>query len=58
MTNLSRVMVLAAVGMAALIEPVFAGNANVAPGPVAGVGVAAIAIIGGAYWLGRKFLGN
>ena len=51
-----RMSALAAVGIVALIEPVFAG-ANPTPGPIAGVGFSAIAIVGGAYWLGRKLLG-
>jgi hypothetical protein len=55
--NTFRIAALAAVGMVALIEPVFAG-ATPAPGPIAGVGVASLAIVGGAYWLGRKFLGH
>ena len=41
--------------MVALIEPVFSGPSPT-PGPIAGVGLPALAIIGGAYWLGRKLL--
>ena len=52
-----KIAALAAVGIVALIEPVFAG-ANPTPGPIAGVRFSAIAIVGGAYWLGRKLLGS
>jgi hypothetical protein len=52
--NFCRIATLSALGMVALIEPVFAGNPT--PGPIAGVGLPAMAIIGGAYWLGRKLL--
>jgi hypothetical protein len=41
------------VGLVALIEPAFAGG-HTAPGPIAGIGLPALALIGGAYWLGRK----
>jgi hypothetical protein len=27
-----------------------------APGPIAGIGVSALALIGGTYWVGRKLL--
>jgi hypothetical protein len=51
-----KVTGLAAVGMVAvaLIEPVFACAVVPAPGPVAGIGLPALAIIGVAYWVGRK----
>jgi hypothetical protein len=42
------------IGLIALMEPAFAIQA--APGPVAGIGLPALALIGGAYWLGRKLL--
>jgi hypothetical protein len=48
-----RIFGLAAIGLAVLMDPAFAGVAA-APGPIAGVGLPALALIGGAYWLGRK----
>ena len=57
--NLIRIAGLASVGLAALVEPALAGGASVAaPGPIAGVGLPALVLIGGAYWLGRKFFGR
>ena len=44
----------AIIGLIALMEPAFALQA--VPGPVAGIGLPAFALIGGAYWLGRKLL--
>jgi Flp pilus assembly pilin Flp len=55
--NVFRIAGLAAVAVVALIEPVFAGIGPT-PGPVAGVGLASVAIVGGAYWLGRRLLGR
>jgi hypothetical protein len=49
-----RVFGLAAIGLAVLVEPAFAIQEAPAPGPVAGIGLPAFALIGGAYWLGRK----
>jgi hypothetical protein len=37
-----------------LIEPAFSCAVVAAPGPVAGIGLPALAIIGVAYWVGRK----
>jgi hypothetical protein len=54
--NIYRVLGLATVGLAILVEPAFAINA--APGPVAGIGLPALALIGGAYWAGRKLFGS
>lgn len=45
---------LAVVSVTVLVDPAFAGVT--APGPIAGVGLPALAAIGGAYWLGRKLL--
>jgi hypothetical protein len=50
--NLYRLVCLAAIGLAALVEPAFATPA--APGPIAGIGLPALALMGGAYWVGRK----
>jgi len=55
--NLIRIVCLASVGFAALVEPAFAGAVGV-PGPVAGVGLPALVLIGGAYWVVRKFFGG
>jgi hypothetical protein len=52
--NLIRIAGLALVGLAALVEAAFATPAVPAPGPIAGVGLPALVLIGGAYWLGRK----
>jgi hypothetical protein len=53
--NIIRIVGLAAVGFAVLVEPTFAYEPVVgAPGPIAGVGLPALVLIGGAYWLGRK----
>ena len=56
--NLIRIAGLASVGLAALVEPALGGGAVGAPGPIAGVGLPALVLIGGAYWLGRKFFGR
>jgi hypothetical protein len=40
------------IGFIALMEPAFAAAA--VPGPIAGIGLPALALIGGAYWIGRK----
>ena len=57
--NLIRIAGLASVGLAALVEPALAGGAPAgAPGPIARVGLPALVLISGAYWLGRKFFGR
>ena len=53
--NLHRIVGLATLGLAVLADPAFAGTGT-APGPIAGIGLPAVALIGGAYWLGRKLL--
>ena len=55
--NLIRIAGLASVGFAVLVEPALAG-ADPAPGPIAGVGLPALVLIGGAYWVGRKLFGQ
>ena len=55
--NLIRIAGLALVGFAVLVEPALAVAVG-APGPIAGVGLPALVLIGGAYWLGRKFFGR
>ncbi len=52
MRNMYRVLGLAAVALIVVVEPALA---TPAPGPIAGVGLPALALIGGAYWVGRKF---
>jgi hypothetical protein len=53
--NLYRIACLATISLAALVAPAFAGF-NAAPGPIAGIGLPALAVIGGAYWVGHKLL--
>ena len=55
--NLIRIAVLASVGFAALVQTALAGEIGV-PGPIAGIGLPALVLIGGAYWVGRKFFGR
>jgi hypothetical protein len=61
--NLIRIAGVALVGLAlaVLVETAFAqsyGPVAAAPGPIAGVGLPALVLIGGAYWIGRKFFGR
>jgi hypothetical protein len=55
--NSIRIASVALVGFAALVETAFAGQVGV-PGPIVGVGLPALVLIGGAYWVGRKFFGG
>jgi len=55
--NLIRIAGLASLGFAVLVEPALAGTPAV-PGPIVGVGLPALVLIGGAYWVGRKFFGR
>jgi hypothetical protein len=48
-----RVLGLATIGLTVLLNPAYAGF-NAAPGPIAGIGLPALALVGGAYWVGRK----
>ena len=52
--NVYRICGLTMIGLIALMEPAFAQVA--VPGPIAGIGLPALAVIGGAYWIGRKLL--
>jgi hypothetical protein len=52
MNNLIRFVALALV-FGVLVEPAFAEAVGV-PGPIAGVGLPALVLIGGAYWIGKK----
>jgi hypothetical protein len=51
---LYRILGLATIGLTVLVEPTFAVGLAPAPGPIAGIGLPALAVIGGAYWVGRK----
>ena len=53
MNNLIRFVALALV-FGVLVEPAFATEPVAAPGPIAGVGLPALVLIGGAYWIGKK----
>ncbi len=55
--NSYRAFGLAIIGLTVLVEPAFAGVTAV-PGPIAGIGLPALAVIGGAYWIGRKLTGR
>jgi hypothetical protein len=48
-----QVFCLTTIGLAVLMEPAFAGQLP-SPGPIAGIGLPAVALIGGAYWVGRN----
>jgi hypothetical protein len=51
--NLDRILGFAAIGLTVSVVPAFAGI-SATPGPIAGIGLPALALIGGAYWVGRK----
>ncbi len=53
--NKYRSFALAIIGLTVLVGPAFAAGITV-PGPIAGIGLPALALIGGAYWLGRRLL--
>ena len=53
MNDLVRILGLAGIGLTVLVIPAFAG-VTATPGPIAGIGLPALALIGGAYWIGRK----
>src|SRR5262245_13113711 len=55
--NIIRIASLASLAFAGLVETAFAGIVAV-PGPVAGIGLPALVLIGGAYWVGRKLWGR
>jgi hypothetical protein len=54
--NLYRIFGCAIIGLIVLMEPAFAIQA--VPGPIAGIGLPALALIGGAYWIGRKLFAH
>jgi hypothetical protein len=51
--NIYRIFGLVTIGLIVLMDPAFA-DIIPAPGPIAGIGLPALALIGGAYWVGRK----
>ena len=54
--NLIQIVGLVALGIIVWVEPAFA--VVEAPGPIAGVGLPALVLVGGAYWVGRKLFGR
>jgi hypothetical protein len=48
---------LASVSFAVFVETALAGI-NGVPGPIVGVGLPALVLIGGAYWVSRKLFGR
>jgi hypothetical protein len=54
--NPARIASLATICTVLLVEPALAG-AVAAPGPIVGIGLPALVIIGAAYWLGQKVFG-
>jgi hypothetical protein len=54
--NIIRIAGLTLFGFASLVEPALAGSVGV-PGPIVGLGLPALVIVGAAYWLGRKVFG-
>jgi hypothetical protein len=52
--NTYRILGLATIALIVVADPAFAGP-SAAPGPIAGIGLSALALVGGAYWVGRKF---
>lgn len=53
-----RIAALASVAFAVLADTALAGGPSGVPGPIAGIGLPALVLIGGAYWVGRKFFGR
>jgi hypothetical protein len=54
----TRILGLAAMCLTTFVEPALAAKVITSPGPIAGVGLPAVALVCGAYWLGRKFFGR
>jgi hypothetical protein len=57
--RLYQTLFLTVVGLAVLTGSAVAGVQGgfvTVPGPIAGIGLSALAIIGGAYWVRRKLL--
>ena len=56
--NLIQIVGLASLVIAVWVEPALAVVSDPAPGPIAGVGLPALLLVGGAYWVGRKLFGR
>lgn len=56
--NPIQIVGLASLVIAVWVEPALAVVPDPAPGPIAGVGLPALLIVGGAYWVGRKLFGR
>ena len=54
--NAIRTAGLALIGFAVLVEPALATVP--VPAPIVGAGLPALVLLGGAYWIGRKFFGR
>jgi hypothetical protein len=57
------IMSVRILGLASVCLVIFAGAASAgptapSPGPIAGIGLPAVALIGSAYWVGRKLFGR
>lgn len=52
-----RKLCLAAIGLVVLAEPAFAGTVSV-PAPLAGIGLPALVLVGGGYWLASKLFAH
>ncbi len=55
--NLYGIFGWSIIGLTVLVDPAFAAEIA-APGPIAGIGLPALALIGGAYWIGRRVMGR
>lgn len=55
--NLIQIVGLASLGIAVGAGPALA-VIDPAPGPIPGVGLPAVLLVGGAYWIGRKLFGR
>ena len=52
--NVYRTFGLAIIGLTVLTGSAFAGGGVPAPGPIAGIGLPALALAGSVYWAGHK----
>jgi hypothetical protein len=51
-----RIGYWAAIGITFFVGSALAGPSSPAPGPIVGIGLPALALVGGVYWVGRKLL--
>ena len=56
--NVIRIIGLGSLGFSVLVEPALAGGSVGVPGPIAGIGLPSLVLIGGAYWVGGKIFGH